>query len=89
VDREQLLHVSEGEPAVLAGLLDVVQRMPLLAQPRDDPGVGRGRARPAAAVVGDHPGVAPAPQRARGDPGLARGFGQRYLSRSLHGRPSY
>ena len=49
--REQLVHVAERQPAVLAGPLDLLERVALLAQARDDPRVGRGGAGPAAAVV--------------------------------------
>ena len=87
--REQLVHIAERKPAVLARLLDRLQGMTLFAQPRDDLRMGGSRARPAPAVVRDHAGLPPSPQGVRGDPRLPGGLRQRYLGRALHGRPSY
>jgi len=87
--RKELVHVPERQPPVLPRLLDLLERVALLAQPGDDPGVRGGGPGPAAAVVGDHAGLAPAPQRAGRDAGLAGGFDQRYLSRSGHGSGRY
>ena len=77
--REQLVDVAEREAAVLAGPLDLLERVALLAKPGDDARVRRGGGRPAAAVVRDHALLAPAAQRRRGNAGLARGLAQRQL----------
>ena len=83
--REQLVHVAERQPAVLARPLDLLERIALLAQARDDPRVDRAGAGPAAAVVRDHPLLAPAAQGGRRDARLACGLGERQLFRGpLH-----
>src|SRR5207253_8433173 len=74
--REELVHVTEREPAVLARLLDLLERVAVLAQVRDEPRVLGGGPRPAAAIVGDDSLVAPAAQGRGRDSRLARRFGE-------------
>jgi hypothetical protein len=44
--REQLLQVAVRQPAGLGGLPQLGERVPALAQARDDPGLGDGGGRP-------------------------------------------
>ncbi len=77
--REELFYEAERETAVLAGLLDLGERVAVLAQARDEPRVDRRRPGPAPPVVGNHTLVTPAPKRRGRDAGLTGGLGQRQL----------
>ena len=79
VAREQVLGVRERQAPGLAGLADLVERVPAVAQPGDDPRVRRHRRGPPAVVAGDEPLVGPAPQGLRRDAGMAGDLGERQL----------
>ena len=86
---KQLLDVAEREPPVLARLLDLVQRVSLLAQARDDPRVGGGRAGPAAAVVGDDALRRPSACSVAADTPAWRAASARLISSGSATAPSY
>jgi hypothetical protein len=64
VAAEQLLDVSVGEPALLAGLLDVLELVPAVAQPCHDAGMGHRGGGPLARAIHlrDHALARPAAQ---------------------------
>ena len=76
--RKEFLGEAEGEPALAARPLQVLERVAALAHARNDTGLGRGGGRPAPPPHRHDLFLRPALQRARRDPGPARGLAQRY-----------
>ena len=76
--REEVLHEPVGEAPGLRRLADLVQRVPALAQARDDPGVGERGRRPAILRQRHEPLAGPAAQRGGRDVELACDFGERH-----------
>ena len=76
--REQLLHEAVGQPALLGGLTDLVERVPAITQPHHDPGVGQCSGGPLTGALSlhlrDHAGRRPPSQRGRRDTRLLGGL---------------
>ncbi len=78
---QQVLDRTDRELAVVAGLLDLRERVPASAQPRHDAHVGGSRGRPAeAAHSRDQPPGHPAPDRALRDAGARGDLRERQLA---------
>ena len=76
--REEVLGEAEGEAALAARPLEVLERVAALAHPRDDAGLGGRGGGPAATAHRHDLLLGPALQRARRDAGAARGLAEGY-----------
>src|SRR5205807_6545900 len=77
---QEVLDRARGELATIARALDLLERVPARAQPRDDAHVGGGGGRPAAVVAGHEPLRDPAADGTRRDAGAGRHLTQRQLA---------
>ncbi len=75
--REHVLHVAEGQATALGRLAQGLQRIPAVAQPGDDAGVGHRRRRPAVVAQGDDLVAHPAAQGRGLDVDLRRNLRER------------
>ena len=85
--REEVLHEAVGEPAGLRRGPDLVQRVPALAQARDDARVGERRGRPAVVRQRHEALSGPAAERVRGDVELASDLGESHLEKDKAAGP--
>ena len=77
--REEVLEVAVGEPAGAGGLAQRVERVPALAQARDDARLGDGGRRPAPVAERDDPVLDPAAQRGGRDLDSLRDLAERQI----------
>ena len=84
---QEVLDRPDRQLAGVAGVLDLLERVPAGAQPRDDPHVGGCGQRPVSVVAGDEALLDPAPDGPGRDARRGRLPVERQLAPLGHGRP--